>query len=172
MKHWLILAAASVGASPALAEVKSASPSHLEVESKAIVPATPAQAYAMLGRVGAWWSKNHTYSGNAANLRMDLKAGGCFCEALPKDGGSVEHLRIVQARPGALLRGQGGLGPLQAGAVAGTLTWSLKAVPGGTEITQSYVVSGRAGTPLDALAPHVDAMLAEQLASLATSLAR
>lgn len=148
----IILAAAS---SAAQAEVKSASPSQFEVESKVTVAATPAETYAMLGQVGEWWNEAHTYSGSASNLWLDLKAGGCFCERVPKDGGTIEHLRIVYARPGAALRAQGGLGPPRAEAVTGTLSWTLKPVPGGTEVTQTYAVSGHARPGLEKLAPLV-----------------
>ena len=172
----LISAAAAVAVAsapvPAHADVKSASLSHFEVESKAIVAAPPAAAYAMLGRVGEWWSAGHTYSGSTANLAMELRAGGCFCERTPKDDGTIEHLRIVQARPGTLVRATGGLGPLQGEALAGTLTWSFKAVPGGTEITQNYAVSGRSRTSLETLATLVDRVLAEQLEGLRKRLAR
>ena len=173
MNRILLTAALAAACSfPAQAEVKSASPSHFEVESKVVVAAAPAATYAMLGRIGEWWSPSHTYSGSAANLSMELKAGGCFCERVPKDGGTIEHLRVVQARPGATLRALGGLGPLQAEAVAATLTWSLKPVAGGTEVTQNYVVSGRARAGLETLAPLVDRVLLEQLTGLQKRLAR
>jgi hypothetical protein len=74
--------------------------------------------------------------------------------------------------PGALLRATGGLGPLQDEAVAGTLTWRLKAVPGGTEVTQTYQVAGHARAGLEKLAPIVDGVLAEQLSGLQKRLAR
>jgi hypothetical protein len=76
-------------------------------------------------------------------------------------------MRVVQARPGKLLRLQGGLGPLQGEAVIGTLTFSLKAVPGGTEITQNYIVGGFIRHGADKLAGPVDQVLAEQLSGLA-----
>lgn len=157
-------------ASAAGAEVKSVSPAHFEVESKVVAAGTPSQAYEMLGRVGEWWNKDHSYSGDAANLSLALKAGGCFCETLA-DGGTVEHLRIIFARPGRMLRAKGGLGPLQGEAVTGTLTWSLKAVEGGTEITQSYIVSGHLRGGMVEMAPAVDQMLAEQLSGLQKRLA-
>ena len=165
-------AAAALSSTSARAEVKSASPAHFEIESKALVAATPAEAYEMLGRIDQWWSADHTYSGKAANLTLDLKAGGCFCERIPEDGGTIEHLRIVYARPGTALRGTGGLGPLQSEAVAATLSWSLKPAAGGTEITQSYAVAGRAGTGLDKLAPLVDRVMSEQLEGLRRRLSR
>jgi hypothetical protein len=165
MKHILILGLIVVP-TVALAEVKSVSPSHFEIERKVVVSASPAEAYAMLGQVDKWWSGAHTYSGSAASLRMDLRAGGCFCETMA-DGGTIEHLRIVQARPGEVLRGQGGLGPLQSEAIAATLDWTLKAAPGGgTEITQTYVASGHARMGMEKLAALVDAVMTEQLSGL------
>jgi len=169
----LLIAAGTMasGATGAAAEVKSVSPTHFEVESKVTVPVAPAEAYRMLGRIGEWWSKDHTYSSDAANLSFDLRAGGCFCEKVP-DGGTIEHLRVVYARPGQALRAQGGLGPLQAEAVTGTLSWTLKAVGAGTEITQNYIVAGHARMGLDKLARPVDGVMTAQLAGLEQRLRR
>ena len=99
-------------AGPAAAEVKSVTANGFEVASTATIAAPPDRVYAALGEVGRWWSPSHTFSRDAANLSMELRAGGCFCERL-KDGGSVQHMRVVYAAPGAGLRLRGGLGPLQ-----------------------------------------------------------
>lgn len=168
----LVALALGMATAPAQAEVRSSGPTHFTVESRAVVAATPAEAFTMLGSPGEWWSGAHTYSGDATNMKMELKAGGCFCESVPRSNGTVEHMRVVHAQPGAMLRLQGGLGPLQAEAVAGTLTWSLKAVEGGTEITQTYVVSGHVSSGMEALAPLVDRVLAEQLSGLQKRLGR
>jgi len=169
MRHvWVVLLLAS---SPALAEVKSVSPASFEVESKVTVPAPPAQVFSQIGRIGEWWNPAHSYSGRAANLSLDLEAGDCFCEKLD-NGGSVEHLRVVHVDPGSgTIRLQGGLGPLQAEAVAGTLTWTLKAVGGGTEITQNYAVAGSIRAGAAVFAPGVDQVLSEQLTRLAARFA-
>ena len=119
----------------------------------------------MLVRIGKWWNPTHSYSGKVSNLSLEPKAGGCFCEKLA-GGGSVEHMRVVYAEPGKTLRLQGGLGPLQAQAAAGTLTWTLKPVMNGTEIVQTYAVSGYFPGGTEKLAPGVDKVLAEQLARL------
>ena len=156
----------------AAAEVKSSTPAGFHVESKATVPATPAEVYARLGRVGDWWNDAHTYSGKSANLSLDLKAGGCFCEAIPEGGGTIEHGRVIYAMPGSTLRVQGALGPLQQEAANGTLTWTLKAVPGGTDVTQTYVVGGYVRGGADKLSAVVDQVMAEQLAGLAKSFAK
>ena len=164
-------AALFAAAAPAAAEVRSSGPGGFEVEAKVVVPAAPAAAYAMLGRIGEWWNKDHTYSGSSANLSLKAKVGGCFCERIPPNG-AIEHMRVVYARPGTILRLQGGLGPLQAEGVAATLTWTLKAVPGGTEIVQTYVVGGYVRGGAEKLAPIVDKVMAEQLSGLQRRLGR
>jgi uncharacterized protein YndB with AHSA1/START domain len=165
LRRWAIFAALAAAASPAGAEVKSSSAAGFHVETAVTVAAPPAEAFAAIGRIAEWWNPQHSYSGKAGNLRLQLRAGGCFCEVLD-GGGSVEHLRVVQAQPGKLLRLQGGLGPLQAQAVAGTLTYTLQAVTGGTRITQTYVVGGYLEGGADKLASPVDQVLAEQLQRL------
>ncbi len=70
------------------------------------------------------------------------------------------------------MRISGALGPLQAQAVTGTLTWTLKAVPTGTELTQSYVVGGYVSGGADKYAKVVDQVMSQQLAGLTRSLAR
>lgn len=170
MRH-LVLIAAAAAASPAAAEVKSAAPAGFAVESRAVVAAAPAEAYAQIVRIDEWWDAAHSYSGNAANLSLQARPGGCFCERLA-DGGGVEHMRVVSARPGVELRLQGGLGPLQAEAVTGSLSWSLKPAGGGTEIVQRYVVGGYVEGGADRIAPAVDQVLAGQLMRLQQKLAR
>lgn len=91
---FLVLAVAG----PAAAEVKSVTPNGFEVASIATIAAPADRVYAALGEVGRWWDPSHTFSRDAANLSMELRAGGCFCERL-KDGGSVQHLQVVYAAP-------------------------------------------------------------------------
>jgi len=158
----LILSLAVAG--PASAEVKSATPTGFEIVTMATISA-PAGVYAALGEVGRWWSPSHTFSRDAGNLSMELHAGGCFCERL-KDGGSVQLLQVVYAAPGEGLRLRGALGPLQTEGVDGTLSWTLKAVEGGTSLTQSYVVVGYIRSGMEQWAPRVDRVLDEQLQRL------
>src|SRR3546814_255244 len=166
MRHITLLILSTCVAVPAAAEVKSATPSGFDIENKAVVSADPAETYAALTRVGEWWNSEHTYSGNAANMTLEAKAGGCFCEVIPAGGGTIEHGRVIYARPGQVLRVQGGLGPLQSEAVVGALTWSLKPVDGGTAVSQRYVVGGYVRGGADKLAPLVDQVLGQQLAGL------
>ena len=152
-------------AAPAAAEVKSATPNGFEVASATTIAAPPDRVYAALGEVGHWWSPSHTFSKDAANLSLELRAGGCFCERL-KDGGSVQHMQVVYAAPGEGLRLRGALGPLQTEGVDGTLSWSLKPAGGGTSVTQSYVVGGYIRAGMEQWAPRVDRVLDEQLQRL------
>src|SRR6516225_9380743 len=150
---------------PVAAEVKSVTPNGFEVVSTATISAPPDRVYAALGEVGRWWSPSHTFSRDAANLSMELRAGGCFCERL-KDGGTVQHLQVVYAAPGEGLRLRGALGPLQTEGVDGTLSWTLKPAENGTNVTLSYVVGGYIRSGMEQWAPRVDRVLDEQLQRL------
>lgn len=154
---------------PAHSAVTSSSQSGFAVENGVEVAADAASVYRMLGEPRRWWSSAHTYSGNAANLSLQPVAGGCFCEILPERGeqaGSVEHGRVIHALPARRLRISGALGPLQAEAVTGTLTFDIAPSAGGTRVTMTYVVSGYMRMGAAALAPAVDKVLAEQLEGL------
>lgn len=170
-----LIAASLLFAAPAAAEVKASAPDGFRSENKAVVAATPVETWSMLGRIGEWWNKDHTYSGDAANLRLELKAGGCFCEKLPgrpdQREGSVEHGRVLTAMPNKMLVLDAPLGPLQGQAVVGRLSWTLRAVEGGTEVTQTLVAGGWFEGGGEKLAPLVDKVLAEQLSGLQRRLA-
>jgi hypothetical protein len=57
-----------------------------------------------------------------------------------KEGGGLEHMRVIYVAPGEVLRMSGALGPLQGSGVAGSLTWSLAATTAGTTVELSYSV--------------------------------
>jgi len=145
----------------AAAEVLSASSNGFEVRETVHVAAAPDKAYAALLLPARWWSSDHTFSRNAANLNLDARAGGCWCETLP-DGGSAEHLRVVYAAPGKALRLRGALGPLQGMGVDGAMTWSLKGSANGTDISVSYAVGGFSKDGFEELSKGVDHVLSEQ----------
>ena len=135
--------------------------------NSAQLAAPPDDVYAALvQQVGSWWSSDHTISGSAENLRIDAMQGGCFCETLA-DAGSVRHLTVVHANPGKLLRMTGGLGPLQAEAVNGSLSWVFEGIESGTNLTVTYSVGGYVTGGLDTWSAGVDRVVGEQLARLA-----
>jgi len=162
-----LLLSASIGqiSREAAAEVTASGSEGFEIREQIHVSAAPAAVYAALVAPARWWDSQHTYSGNAANLTLDAKAGGCWCERLA-DGGSVLHLTVVYAAPGKGLRLRGGLGPLQAMGIEGALSFSLKGGNDGTDLTVTYAVGGYAKEGFDSLGKAVDGVLGEQVARL------
>lgn len=145
---------------PARAEVTSVSSTAFVSSFSRAVQATPAQAWEALGRLERWWNPAHSYSGQAANLRLGLRAGDCFCEQWT--GGSVEHARVVLALPPATLRLEGALGPLQELAVRGILTFTTAVTDGQTVLRLTYRVAGAPDAGLEKLAPLVDRVIGDQ----------
>jgi len=168
----IIGASALVLAMPAAAEVAASGPAGFATHDEALVTVSPSDAWIELTDPAGWWNPEHSWSLDAANFTLFPVAGGCFCEELPASGGSVEHMRVIQADPDRLLRMSGALGPLQAEALAGTLTVTLEPVDGGTKISWDYVVGGFARFDLAAIAPVVDQVQSEQLGRLADKLGR
>lgn len=160
----LALLAAAGGAR---AEAGAVSTSGFTITHAAPLKAPPARVYEALGRIGQWWSSDHTYSGQAANMTIELRAGGCFCERWG-GGSEVEHARVLFVAKDAVLRLEGGLGPLQDLAVSAVLTISLKksADGEGTEMKWLYRVAGAPDPALEKWAGPVDQVLGEQVRRL------
>jgi uncharacterized protein YndB with AHSA1/START domain len=156
---------ALLGAESAAAEVLSTAVDGFEIRETAHSAAPPDKVYAALLLPSRWWSSDHTFSGNAANLTLEARAGGCWCETLP-NGGSVEHMRVLYVSPGKILRLRGAIGPFQALAVDGVMTFTLKSAAEGTDVSLSYAVSGYAKDGFDALTKAADHVLGEQLQRL------
>lgn len=135
------------------------------IQSVVLVDARPEVVWRALIRVSSWWDPAHTWSGSARNLRLEPRAGGCFCEKLP-NGGSVEHARVVFAQPGRLLRLDGALGPLQEMPVTGVLSYALAPDGPGTRITMTYHVAGALSVESAKLAPIVDQVMQGQFERL------
>ena len=150
----------------AAAEVVSATPERAELRFTAEFNASPSEVWRAIGRVDRWWNGEHTYSGDARRLRLDLAAPGCFCERW--SGGAVEHMRVVMAIPGQTLRLTGGLGPLQTSPLNGVMTYSLAPAGAGARLTLTYTLAGQPADGLEALAPLVDQVIGEQFARLAS----
>jgi hypothetical protein len=133
--------ALSLLSAPAVAAVASQSATGFSVSYEAEVAADPKAAYEAFVRIGEWWDSEHTYSGDAKNLSIEVKPGGCWCEALP-DGGFVGHMTVAQAMPGKSLMMKGGLGPLAFMGVEGTMVLSVQPKGNGTAVKLTYVVGG------------------------------
>ena len=170
MRHFL-MAMGLVAAAPASAEVLGSGPNGfvLRHSVQLVVPAD--RAYAAIGEMPRWWSKDHTYSGDSANLSLTLRPGGCFCETLGK-GGGIEHMRVTLVQPGERLVMSGALGPLLYEGVAGVMDFKVESVAGGSRVTMGYRAAGFAKGGAEKLAPLVDKVLGEQLGRYRAYLAR
>jgi hypothetical protein len=161
-----MLATLAISALPLLtgaasAEVLGVGSSGFEVREKVHVGAAPAQVYAALLTPGRWWDSRHTYSGDASNITLEAKVGGCWCEKIP-EGGAVEHMTVTYLLPDKALRLRGGLGPLQAMGLAGSLSVTLAAAGSGTDLVFNYAVGGYSKDGFDDLSKGVDAVLGGQ----------
>lgn len=160
--HPAILAATGLLlAAPAMAGVTSVSEAGFALQHQVTTDLSPKDAFARLTNPGDWWNPSHTWSGDAANMTLEARAGGCFCETWPD--GSVEHMRVHTAQPGRFIVLRGALGPLSAHAVTGSMRWSITARDdGGSDVTFSYAVSGVIEGGMESWAPIVDGVIAEQ----------
>jgi uncharacterized protein YndB with AHSA1/START domain len=160
-----VFALALIAAQRASAEVSDSAANGFTVRQTVHIAAAPDRVYAALIAPQRWWSSKHSFSGNAANMSLDAKQGGCWCEMLP-NGGFVEHMRVVYAVPGKVLRLRGAMGPFQAMPVEEVLTWTLVPAGDGTDVTLVNGYGGYAKDGLDKLAPVVDGVVGEQIARL------
>lgn len=174
---FLSMAMASLVATPSHAEVHDSTPAGFAVRATATVPASPEEVWDVLLDPTEWWSDTHTFSGRAANLSLDPRAGGCFCELLPSSAaesdaprGGVQHMQVVYLEKPRTLRMSGALGPLQSEPVTGVLTFMIKAEEGGTRINAEYAVGGYMRIPAERMAPIVDKVIMEQVGRLAVKL--
>jgi hypothetical protein len=161
---WMALAVLAA-ASPAHAEVTERRENGFSLRFEASLTRSPAEAYAAMGRIGEWWQGAHTYGGDATALSLELKPGGCFCEALPGEpAGGVMHGRVIMAWPGRTLRLEAPLGPLQAMGPSAiwTAEWSAAEGATGGRMVWTFVVEGP-GTA--ALADAVNGVMGVQFAN-------
>jgi uncharacterized protein YndB with AHSA1/START domain len=173
-----LAAFALLSAVPAAAEVTGSGPLGFVSRHEVVVEASPKEVWLALIAPAGWWTSDHTWSGDAANLTLTPQAGGCFCEKIPEVDepgrftleGSVEHMRVIQAYPEVALRMQGALGPLQSEPVTGVLTIAISKTEGGTRIVWEYNVGGAMRYEVPVISRAVDAVMGIQLASLAKPL--
>jgi formylglycine-generating enzyme required for sulfatase activity len=161
-----LIACAMLGLLAAVPAAAQPSANGFIVRHEMTIAAAPARVYdALVHDVGLWWNPDHTFSGNARNLSIDARPGGCFCETLP-NGGGVEHLRVINVAPNEMLRLSGALGPLQGSGVSATLTFTFMAVGEATRVSLVYSVGGFMDGGLARMEAPVSAVLLEQVQRL------
>ncbi|HEX5377113.1 MAG TPA: ATPase [Phenylobacterium sp.] len=160
---------ALAAAGGARAEVVDRSPAGFEVRYEQTLDASQAKVRAAVLDVGRWWDAEHTYSGDARNMSIDL-ATGCFCEKL-KDG-FVRHMTVVYSAAGGLTLA-GALGPLQTTGASGHMAFVFKpAGPDRTVLTMTYDVGGYVrGGLAETWAGPVDQVLDRQMKRLGSLIA-
>jgi uncharacterized protein YndB with AHSA1/START domain len=151
-----------LGAVLANAEVVDSSAGGFTIKTTVNIKAAPDEVYRrLISNVGDWWNSAHTFSGDAHNLRIEDRTGGCFCEKLPNNG-FVRHLEVVFAAPGKRIVMSGAFGPLQNLAAAGSMQIQLAAADGGTKLDLTYAVAGYLAKGMNTWAAPVDGVLGEQ----------
>ena len=157
-----LLGVAMMVSAPTSAAVVQSGPNGFAIRHSVNLVIPPDQAYAALGDLPRWWDKDHTYSGDSANLSMSLRAGGCFCEKMEK-GGGIEHMRVTLVQPGERVVMTGALGPLLYEGVSGVMDLKVEKIAGGAKVTMDYRAAGFANGNAATLAPIVDSVLGEQI---------
>lgn len=156
----------STAATTSFAEVIDSETNGFTVRATVAIAASREQVYQVaVQQVGDWWSDDHTVSGDASNMSIDARPLGCFCENLG-DAAGLSHMMVTFVNPQVMIRFTGGLGPLGLMGVEGNMTWEFEDAGEGTLVVLNYAVGGYLAGGLDAVAPAVDSVLSEQMASL------
>lgn len=162
--RFVVVAVLALMPAAARGEVVDRSPQGFTLGTVVEIAAPAERVYRTLVDIGAWWDPAHTYSGDAKNLSIDARPGGCFCERLANGG--VEHGRVVNVMSGSLLRMSAALGPLQELGAAGSLSFQLAGTPKGTTLRMTYAVGGYVPGGFEKLAPLVDSVITGQIERL------
>lgn len=157
-----LAAIAALIASPVSAEIVHSDNHGFEVTESVQLSGSPTNALTSFTQVSAWWPRDHTYSGDPANLSLETRPGGCFCERFP-GGGGIEHLHVTYFEPGQYLILTGAMGPLLHEAVNGVMNVHVEKSGGGTRLTLDYRTSGFANGGGVKFAGMVDRMLSGTL---------
>ena len=135
-KLLIAVVAVLAAASPAAAEIVSRSENAVTMRFAAPTRIDGVRASGSLEALPLWWDGDHSYTGDAANLSLDLAPGGCWCERMP-DGTDFDHGRTVSAEDGRILF-HAPFGPLRGKATRADLTvaWAE------TGVTWTFVIEG------------------------------
>lgn len=150
----LIAGVIALLASPAAAEVVQRSADSFTLRYELGAEIDPGDIPGSLSDVGRWWDSAHTYSGDAANLSIDMTPGGCWCEKLA-DGTDFEHARVVSI-DGTRLVFDAPFGPLKGRATRAVLVVTWPPASHGWTPTWEMTVEGPG---LGAMADGVDAVM-------------
>jgi hypothetical protein len=158
----LLLAAAAMHAGAAVAD---SAPNGFTLKVTVDIKAAPGIVYdKVVNNIGGWWDPAHTFSGNSANLSIEEKALGCFCEKVK--GGMSRNMQVIYFVPDETLVMTGAPGLLRDMAATATMSIGFAAAEGGTRVSVIYAVGGYSPSGLDKLAGMVDGVLLAQFTRL------
>ncbi len=83
-------------ASPAAAEVVSAGPNGFHVRQSVQIVVPTDRAYSGFGSVASWWNKDHTYSGDSANLSVSVPQAVSRRSTQKEVWADVSRIPVVQ----------------------------------------------------------------------------
>jgi len=151
-------------AAAANADVIAASSDHYTLRHESVSSLAPDALWNRLVHPETWWDPAHSYSGDAANLSLDLRAGGLWKEEW--DGGSVSHGTVLYVNPGEQLRLNAPFGPLQS--IAVNVVWTITILPegAGSRVIFDEVATGSDASDLDKIAGAVDRVKLEAMRRL------
>ncbi len=134
MRSLLTISILFLTLTPAHAEIMSSSGAHFELKHEAHSTLRPDVLWQRLIQPATWWHPDHTYSGSAANLSLNVTAGGLWREDWNKN--SVAHGRVLYVEHGKIIRLEAPFGPLQ-GLGAYTI-WTITITPNGNGSTVRF----------------------------------
>lgn len=147
-----------------LADVVESSPTHYVLRHEATSTLSAEALWARLIEPSAWWHPDHTYSGDAKNLSLDLEPGGLWAETW--DGGAVTHGTVLLVTDGQTLRMNAPFGPLQEVGAHTIWTITVSENGAGSKAVFDEVASGPPTAKLDELAGAVDYVKTEAIKRL------
>lgn len=157
----LLLAVVSL---TARADIVSSSESHFVLRHEATSSLTAPELWARLVKPASWWHPDHTYSGSAGNLSLDVTAGGLWREEW--DTGSVTHGEVVYVQSGKVLRLNAPFGPLQSLGAYTIWTITIAATETGSSVTFDEVSNGPTTADMTEMAKAVDFVKGEAIRRL------
>lgn len=140
LKALIAAAALALSAAPAAAEIVTRSENAFTLRYTAGMQVAPKDAAPAMTKLASWWDKDHTYTGDSANLSLDLSPGGCWCETLDS-GDAFDHGRTVSVGSDRLVF-DAPFGPLRGKATKAELVVEWPPANRDGQITWTFVVEG------------------------------
>ncbi len=148
----------------AIADIVSSSSTHYVLRHEANTTLSADELWDRLVDPAAWWHPDHTYSGSADNLSLDLKPGGLWLETW--ESGAVSHGEVLLMQDKRILRLNAPFGPLQGVGAHVIWTITIEEKETGAMVIFDESATAPPTAKLDELAPAVDFVKTEAIRRL------